>query len=51
MSVGKPIGSDFVEQSEMEYIVTNVADIQFYDSMDYSSAERGQDALAIIRKK
>jgi hypothetical protein len=51
ISVGKPIDSKFVEQNEMEYLVTNIADIQFYDSMDYSSAEGGHDALAVIRKK
>ena len=51
ISVGKPIASDFIEQSEMEYLVANIADIQFYDSMDYASAALGQDALAVIRKK
>jgi len=51
ISIGKPIGSDFIEQREMEYLLANIADIQFYDSLDYSSTALGQDALAVIRKK
>jgi hypothetical protein len=50
-SVGKPISSHFLEQSEMECLLATIADLQFYDSLDYSSTALGQDALAVIPKK
>jgi hypothetical protein len=48
---GRPMASGFIDESEMAYLVANIADIQFYDSMDYASASLGQDSLAVIRKK
>jgi Protein of unknown function (DUF616) len=47
----KPRSSVFIAKSEMDYLAANIADIQFYDSMDYASGSIGQDSLAVIRKK
>jgi alkaline ceramidase TOD1/glycosyltransferase MUCI70-like protein len=47
----KPSSSVFIEKSEIDYLAANIADIQFYDSMDYASGSIGQDSLAVIRKK
>lgn len=48
---GRPIPSGFVSEHEMAYLAANIAEIQFYDSMDYATASLGQDSLAVIRKK
>ena len=47
----KPISSDFIDNSEIDYLIANIANIEFYDSMDYASGSIGQDSLAVIRKK
>jgi hypothetical protein len=43
--------SAFVRKEEMDYLVDNIADIQFFDSMDSTGGPIGVDALALIRKK
>ena len=48
---GMPVTSAFVEKSEIDYLIGNIADIQFYDSMDYSGGSIGQDSLAVLRRK
>lgn len=51
IKAGERPRSAFVRKEEMDYLVDNIADIQFFDSMDPAVSPIGVDALAVIRKK
>jgi hypothetical protein len=48
---GRPLRSSFIDENEMAYLLANIEDIQFYDSLDYAASSLGQDSLAVIRKR
>lgn len=48
---GIPVESPYLSPDEIAYLRQEIADVRFFDSMDYAVGPRGADALAVITKR
>lgn len=47
----EPCHSPFISDEDVKYLVDEIAEIRFFDSMDYMGGPNSADALAVIRKR
>ena len=51
LQAGTAMPNQYLSPDDVAYLRDTIASIEFYDSMDYASANLGADALAVIRKR